>query len=70
MIQIFLSDQHGLNTLEYQPAKLAAIEGHYDTALPAPLTLFIPDDTAAVMRDPAAYGPERGRGQGGEDMDR
>ncbi len=51
-LQIFLGDQHGLNTLEYQPAKLAAIEGLYDTAQPAPLTLFgIPDDAAATMRD-------------------
>jgi cytochrome d ubiquinol oxidase subunit I len=51
-LQIFLGDQHGLNTLEYQPAKLAAIEGRYDTAQPAPLTLFgIPDDVAATMRD-------------------
>src|SRR5438309_458142 len=31
-------DQHGLNTLEYQPAKLAAIEGRYDTERPTPLT--------------------------------
>lgn len=50
-LQIFFGDQHGLNTLEYQPAKLAAIEGRYDTAAPAPLTLFgIPDDSAATMR--------------------
>ena len=50
-LQVFLGDRHGLNTLEYQPAKLAAIEGRYDTAQPAPLTLFgIPDDEAAVMR--------------------
>jgi len=50
-LQMFLGDQHGLNTLEYQPAKLAAIEGRYDTAQPAPLTLFgIPDDAAATMR--------------------
>ena len=49
-LQIFLGDQHGLNTLEYQPAKLAAIEGRYDTAAPAPLTLFgIPDDRNATM---------------------
>jgi cytochrome d ubiquinol oxidase subunit I len=48
---MFLGDQHGLNTREYQPAKLAAIEGRYDTAQPAPLTLFgIPDDAAAMMR--------------------
>ena len=51
-LQIFLGDQHGLNTLEYQPAKLAAIEGRYDTETPAPLTLFgIPDDANATMRD-------------------
>jgi cytochrome bd ubiquinol oxidase subunit I len=50
-LQIFLGDQHGLNTLEHQPAKLAAIEGRYDTAQPTPLTLFgIPDDAAATMR--------------------
>lgn len=50
-LQIFLGDQQGLNTLEYQPAKLAAIEGRYDTAQPAPLTLFgIPDDKDGTMR--------------------
>jgi cytochrome bd ubiquinol oxidase subunit I len=50
-LQMFLGDQHGLNTLEYQPAKLAAIEGRYDTAQPAPLTLFgIPDDAGETMR--------------------
>ena len=31
-LQIFLGDLHGLNTLEYQPAKLAAIEARWDTA--------------------------------------
>ena len=50
-LQILLGDQHGLNTLEHQPAKLAAIEGRYDTVHPTPLTLFgIPDDEAATMR--------------------
>src|SRR6266566_7356386 len=50
-LQMFLGDQHGLNTLEYQPAKLAAIEGRYETAQPAPLTLFgIPDDAVGTMR--------------------
>ncbi len=38
-LQMVLGDQHGLNTLEYQPAKLAAIEGRYDTAGPAPLAV-------------------------------
>jgi cytochrome d ubiquinol oxidase subunit I len=51
-LQIFLGDLHGLNTLEYQPAKIAAIEGRYDTVAPTPLTIFgIPDDKNAVMHD-------------------
>ncbi len=50
-LQILIGDQHGLNTLEHQPAKVAAIEGRYDTLHPMPLTLFgIPDDQAAEMR--------------------
>ena len=50
-LQIIFGDLHGLNTLEYQPAKVAAIEGRYDTVQPTPLTLFgIPDDEDAVMR--------------------
>ena len=31
-LQIFLGDAHGLNTLEHQPTKLAAIEARWDTA--------------------------------------
>jgi len=43
-LQIVLGDEHGLNTLEHQPAKLAAIEARWDTASTVPLTLFaIPD---------------------------
>ncbi|HUQ35429.1 MAG TPA: cytochrome ubiquinol oxidase subunit I [Aestuariivirga sp.] len=50
-IQIFAGDQHGLNTLEYQPAKIAAMEGHYETQTGAPLILFgVPDDEAEVTR--------------------
>ena len=46
-LQIVAGDLHGLNTRQYQPAKLAAIEGRWDTAAPAPLTLFgIPDQMA------------------------
>ncbi len=51
-LQIFLGDLHGLNTREYQPAKLAAMEGLWDTSAPAPLTLFgIPDQKAEKNRD-------------------
>jgi cytochrome d ubiquinol oxidase subunit I len=39
-LQIFAGDQHGLNTLEHQPAKIAAIEGIWHTEKSAPLTLF------------------------------
>lgn len=46
-VQIFVGDLHGLNTLEHQPAKIAAMEGHYETHKGAPLILFgIPDDNA------------------------
>ena len=36
-LQIFLGDQQGLNTLAYQPAKLAAIEARWETAARVPL---------------------------------
>ncbi len=39
-LQIVAGDAHGLNTLEYQPAKIAAMEGHWDTERGAPLILF------------------------------
>jgi cytochrome d ubiquinol oxidase subunit I len=39
-LQIMAGDMHGLNTLEYQPAKIAAIEGLWHTEKSAPLTLF------------------------------
>ncbi len=43
-LQIFIGDLHGLNTAKYQPAKIAAMEGHWDGSKPAPLVLFaIPD---------------------------
>ena len=44
-IQVFIGDLHGLNTLEHQPAKIAAIEGLWHTEKGAPLTLFgFPDE--------------------------
>ncbi len=39
-MQIVAGDFHGLNTLEHQPAKVAAMEGHFDTHAGAPLILF------------------------------
>jgi len=39
-LQIVAGDLHGLNSLEHQPAKIAAIEGIWHTEKSAPLTLF------------------------------
>ena len=52
-IQIVAGDMHGLNTLEHQPAKIAAMEGHYESFPEgrAPLILFgLPDDAAQETR--------------------
>ncbi|MEZ5870839.1 MAG: cytochrome ubiquinol oxidase subunit I [Nitratireductor sp.] len=47
-LQIVAGDFHGLNTLDHQPAKVAAMEGHYETQKGAPLILFgLPDNEAA-----------------------
>ena len=46
-VQILMGDLHGLNTKEYQPAKVAAMEGLWETRTGAPLVLFgIPDEEA------------------------
>jgi cytochrome d ubiquinol oxidase subunit I len=43
-VQIFVGDLHGLNTMQYQPAKLAAMEGIWETQKGVPAVLFaIPD---------------------------
>lgn len=43
-MQLFLGDLHGLNTLKYQPVKIAAMEGHWHGNQPGELILFaIPD---------------------------
>jgi cytochrome d ubiquinol oxidase subunit I len=53
-IQIAAGDMHGLNTLEHQPAKIAAMEGDFESyPHGAPLVLFgIPDDEAETTRYP------------------
>ena len=50
-VQIFLGDAHGLNTLEHQPAKVMAMEGHYESHPDgAPLYLFgIPNDETQTL---------------------
>jgi cytochrome d ubiquinol oxidase subunit I len=50
-IQIIAGDMHGLNTLEHQPMKMAAMEGHFKTKAGAPLILFgLPDRDAGEVR--------------------
>ena len=39
-LQIFAGDLHGLNTLEHQPQKVAAMEGNWETRSHVPLVLF------------------------------
>jgi cytochrome bd ubiquinol oxidase subunit I len=50
-VQIFMGDLHGLNTLEHQPQKVAAMEGNWETGPNVPLVLFaIPDEVARENR--------------------
>jgi cytochrome d ubiquinol oxidase subunit I len=50
-IQAIVGDQHGLNTRDYQPAKLAAMEALWETTEGAPLALFaLPDEEARENR--------------------
>ncbi|MHC2434685.1 cytochrome ubiquinol oxidase subunit I [Bradyrhizobium sp. USDA 4451] len=51
-IQILAGDQHGLNTLEHQPAKVMAMEGHFQSHKDgAPLILFgWPDQREAKVK--------------------
>ncbi|MFB9868087.1 cytochrome ubiquinol oxidase subunit I [Vreelandella sulfidaeris] len=45
--QAVIGDFHGLNTLEHQPTKVAAMEGHWETSTNVPLLLFaLPDQEA------------------------
>lgn len=49
-LQIFAGDAHGLNTLKYQPMKIAALEGHFESQKPAGLVIFgIPNEEQARM---------------------
>ena len=48
-LQLVIGDQHGLNTLEHQPIKVAAMEAHWDGNKPGDFHIFAwPDETAGV----------------------
>jgi cytochrome d ubiquinol oxidase subunit I len=50
-LQLFIGDQHGLNTLDHQPLKIAAMEAHWDGSKPGDLVLFAwPDEKAEANR--------------------
>jgi cytochrome d ubiquinol oxidase subunit I len=50
-LQILAGDMHGLNTLEHQPQKVAAMEGNWQTSSQVPLLLFAwPDEAARENR--------------------
>jgi cytochrome d ubiquinol oxidase subunit I len=46
-LQLVIGDLHGLNTVEHQPVKIAAMEGHWDGTKPAELLLFAWPDARA-----------------------
>ncbi len=50
-LQAVIGDLHGLNTAEYQPAKIAAMEAHWDGSKPAPLVLFAIPNTKEERND-------------------
>ncbi len=50
-LQLFIGDLHGLNTLEHQPIKIAAMEGHWDGSKPGDFHIFAwPDEKAEANR--------------------
>ncbi|MBS3895670.1 cytochrome ubiquinol oxidase subunit I [Silanimonas sp.] len=52
-LQIVIGDLHGLNTLKYQPAKIAAIEAIWETDRGVPLVLFgFPDEEERTTHFP------------------
>src|SRR6476659_1526558 len=46
-LQLFIGDQHGLNTLRHQPIKIAAMEGHWDGSKPGDFHIFAWPDAKA-----------------------
>jgi cytochrome d ubiquinol oxidase subunit I len=57
-IQVFVGDLHGLNTLEHQPAKIAAVEAIWKTEKGVPLVLFALPNELAGRNDYAIQIPK------------
>jgi cytochrome d ubiquinol oxidase subunit I len=59
-VQIVVGDLHGLNTLKYEPAKIAAMEGIWQTEKGAPLLLFGIPNASTQSNDFAVGIPKLG----------
>ena len=59
-IQAYVGDLHGLNTLEHQPAKIAAVEAIWKTQNGVPLVLFAIPNEAAKRNDYSIEVPKLG----------
>lgn len=59
-LQVVLGDLHGLNTREYQPVKVAAMEAHWESQSGAPLHLFAMPDMASESNRYALSVPRLG----------
>ena len=57
-LQVFVGDLHGLNTLEHQPAKIAAMEAIWKTDQGVPLVLFAMPNELAGRNDYAIEVPK------------
>ncbi|WP_338809541.1 cytochrome ubiquinol oxidase subunit I [Neisseria leonii] len=60
VLQMIAGDLHGLNSLKYQPAKIAAVEAVWETEKPVPLTLIGWPDEQAGRTDYAVKIPYLG----------
>jgi cytochrome bd ubiquinol oxidase subunit I len=59
-LQVFLGDQHGLNTAKHNPIKLAAMEGHWDGSEPAAFYIIAWPNEKAERNDFAISIPRAG----------
>jgi cytochrome bd ubiquinol oxidase subunit I len=59
-LQLIVGDQHGENTEQYEPAKIAAMEAHWDGSRPADLVLFAWPDVKAEKNLDAIQIPKLG----------
>lgn len=57
-LQIFMGDMHGLNTLQYEPQKISAMEGLWQTQAGAPMVLFGLPNEKTHMNDYAIEIPK------------